>query len=337
MQGTIKKNSQGLWVADVTIQGVRKTKSTKLKKDAIEARKQLLDELLGKEAKPLRQGHITLKEAMRLTIDKHSKNMSSEKAQAGGMRKIVAYYERKKRGFLLKDVNAMNWDEFRKYCLSEAEEPSTINKKQSYLCNMFNVAVTYGRLDSKPALPRRYPTGSKNKKRVISPEEQNKFKECFVIRGHTELADMFDFCIETCARWGEVERIKRKDVNLKNRTITFWKTKNGDPRTIPLTSRAYEIILEYLPKTDHRRAFNVPYSTARDQIDIAKAEMGLSHDKKLSWHCTRHTCATKLGSSGKINAFQLMKYGGWKSQAAVACYMHLDTTALEVCREILEE
>ena len=44
------------------------------------------------------------------------------------------------------------------------------------------------------------------------------------------------------ARQGEILKLKSSDVDYQNKLCTFNDTKNGDDRTIPLTSKALEIL-----------------------------------------------------------------------------------------------
>ena len=50
------------------------------------------------------------------------------------------------------------------------------------------------------------------------------------------------FAIETAMRAGEICGITWEDVNLERRTVHLPKTKNGNPRTVPLSTTAVTVI-----------------------------------------------------------------------------------------------
>jgi integrase len=51
--------------------------------------------------------------------------------------------------------------------------------------------------------------------------------------------------IETGARRSELGELRWENIKLSNRTATFLDTKNGDDRTIPLSSKAIEIFKSF--------------------------------------------------------------------------------------------
>jgi integrase len=143
------------------------------------------------------------------------------------------------------------------------------------------------------------------------------------------------FLLETAARWGEAERLRCEHVDLVKGRVTFWATKNGKPRSVPLTRRATDALLPHHTALGGARLW--PYSYRRFQWlwDAAKGATGLAGDSALTIHTTRHTCASKLASRG-IPLHQLMAFGGWTSLASVQRYLHLHTDALAGCVAALE-
>ena len=55
------------------------------------------------------------------------------------------------------------------------------------------------------------------------------------------------------------------------------------------------------------RMFNVTYNTWKLWFNDAKHTLGI-HDPKLTTHCTRHTCATRL-AGGNMSLAVIMTYG----------------------------
>jgi integrase len=161
------------------------------------------------------------------------------------------------------------------------------------------------------------------------------FCQFFRAMGQPAAADLLVFLLETCCRYGEAEKLKGQDVDLVRGTVTFWSTKNGRPRSVPLTRRAIDALAPHLPPVPAYRVWPYQYSTYRRHFDRAKEALGLVDDEALTIHTTRHTCASKLASRG-VSQGQLMAFGGWESLAAVQRYMHLQTGALAACVAALE-
>jgi integrase len=65
------------------------------------------------------------------------------------------------------------------------------------------------------------------------------------------LRPLIALAIETGMRRGELLSIRWKDVDLTAPTIRILKTKNGHPRTIPLTPKAVEVLAS-LDRKDER-------------------------------------------------------------------------------------
>ena len=174
------------------------------------------------------------------------------------------------------------------------------------------------------------------KDRVISDHERDAFCKYFRQVGEPAAADLLVFLLETACRWGEAERLKGQDVDLAKGRVTFWTTKNGKPRSVPLTRRAIEALEPHLPAIPTHRVWPFKYTRYQHLFNTAKAIHGLADDRALSIHTTRHTCASKLASRG-IPLHQLMAYGGWTSLASVQRYLHLHTDALAACVNALED
>ena len=79
------------------------------------------------------------------------------------------------------------------------------------------------------------------------------------------------------------------------------------------------------------------YDRARRLVDKAKYAMPVDDFAKLTWHCTRHTCATKLVADPSVTQFDLMAFGGWKSLKAVQVYFHANIHPFKRCVDALNK
>ena len=81
--------------------------------------------------------------------------------------------------------------------------------------------------------------------RVLSPKERIRLLKAASESKLLQLHDFIQFALLTGARYGEIVRLKRCDVNFEKRTATFRDTKNGFDRTIPLADEFITILKRY--------------------------------------------------------------------------------------------
>lgn len=328
MSGSVRRHNDG-WIADVTVDGVRRTRKAKTKAEAQALRRLLLEQLMTRPTGP--GNGITMEEARQISLVTRWKDRAFERTAAIYSQQAVDYFGPYTQ---LGSITAPMVEEWRQALLAKGNRPSTVNMKASTIRSMMSDAVLKGRLDAIPPLPPQLKVLN-TRDRVFSPEEVAGFCNYFRSAGKPDLADLFVFMLETCCRWGEAAKLRGQDVNLKRNQVTFWQTKTGEPRSTPLTRRALEALTPHLPPVPTYRVWPYKYNAWRYQFDRAKEALGLSDDKRLTTHVTRHTCASKLATRN-VNQSKLMTWGGWGDLKSVKRYMHLGTDDLQECVAALE-
>ena len=341
MPGTIRKNSNGGYIVDVTMNGQRKTAKCRLKKDADKKKSELIQSFKnsyeGKKSTSRIRLDMTIEEGQKLVLDRKYKNMASYDSVQGGLNKLLYFYGR---DFKLKDINSENFFEYTEDGLAQDILPSTLNKHRGYLLQVFSIALVYGKIRKEeiPILPPRL-RDVKRPKRIFSKEEESFFINYWRKCGYEQLADLYQWSIDLCARWGEGQKLRSGDVDLKNGLVTFRQPKNTETRTVAMTKRAIECIRPWVSNDKREHVWQgegLKYHQLRRLIDQVKSELGLEEDKALTWHSCRHTGATRIAQAG-VSLSELMAFGGWKSLASVQCYLHLDTKKLSRCVAAREE
>ena len=327
MADHIRKTGSG-WVADFRVGGKRRQLRAATKAEAIERMAQALGEV--KEA-PAQTGVFTLAEARKLSLTVRWRAMACETTAAGYSADVVAFFGE---DTPLASINAQEVERLRGYLRLKGNSSATVNWKVSCLQSMLRDAHLYGHLDVVPTLPKRLKVDNQ-KTRVLSEEEVKGFRLVFQAHGHPEAADLVVFLVETGCRWSEAESLRAKQVDLKNGRLLLPKTKNGRPRTVPLTSRAQEVLRERVTGASERKVWSYSYKQFQHQWDRAKAALGLAGDLELTVHTCRHTLCSRLAQKG-IPLPQIMAWSGHTSLASVARYMHIDITGLETAKQALE-
>ena len=151
-----------------------------------------------------------------------------------------------------------------------------------------------------------------------------------------EFGYFFTFLLETGMRPGEARAIRLSDIRtdpVLGEIVDVIKTKNGDPRSIPLTSAARNAVgcMTY-PGSGLFSKFT-PSVIARVWKDVRK-HCNLGEDYVL--YTTRHTCATRLLSKG-VNIKVAQAWMGHKDITQTLRYAKLVPADLAAARDLLEE
>ncbi len=96
----------------------------------------------------------------------------------------------------------------------------------------------------------------------------------------------------------------------------MWKTKNGEPRSVPITPETAATLRELIGGT-------MPSARSlRRHWDKAKKEMGMEHDKEFVFHACRHTCATRL-LDADVDTLIIKEWLGHKRIETTQRYTHV--------------
>lgn len=329
MTGTIRRHPEGGWIADVTIGGCRRTRKAATKAEAARARAALVQELGSKPAKGA--AGFTMAEARRLSLRIRWAGRASERVAGIYSRHAVEWFGADRP---IASLRAAEVEEWRQALLRNGTRPGTINRKVSALRAMLSDAALHGHIDTVPTLPRQLKQ-TNGRERVLSTEEEAKLLGALLRLEEPMVADLVQFLIETGCRLGEALRLTGQDVDLKAKRVSFWRTKNGKPRTVPLTMKAVEALEKNVPAIPGRRVFPIDYHRLIRTWRKAKELVGLGDDEALVLHSLRHTCATRLARAG-ISLHQLQAWGGWTTMAACQRYLHHSVDSLGSCVAALE-
>lgn len=130
--------------------------------------------------------------------------------------------------------------------------------------------------------------------------------------------------IETGMRFGELVSITWNNVDLDARTIHLPDTKNGHPRTVPLSTRALGAI-RTVPSEYEGRAFMGKPGSIRAAFGAALKRSGVGSD--LRFHDLRHEAVTRLFEKG-LNPIEVGMISVHRSMSMLQRYTHLRAEGL---------
>ncbi|MCV9967855.1 site-specific integrase [Pararhizobium sp. BT-229] len=205
---------------------------------------------------------------------------------------------------------------------------ATINRKMAALSKLLRKAFKMGDVHSLPEFRRQKEKAGRI--RFLEYEEEDRLFAA--IQRHSELYHRFCiFLVDTGARLGEAISLRWNDIH--DDRVTFWVTKSGRSRSVPLTSRAVTAVARQAEQTG-------PFVTIDQQQfravwNQAKMEVGLATDSDVVPHVLRHTCASRLVRGG-IDIRRVQMWLGHQTLQMTMRYAHLASHDLDVCVPILE-
>ncbi|MEY0594305.1 tyrosine-type recombinase/integrase [Providencia manganoxydans] len=216
-------------------------------------------------------------------------------------------------------VSTINKSTLTHYCyerISTGVKPSTINRELVNLRGALSFLISAGLLVSENPLK----DFKKLKEDVpemsyLTSAEVDKLL-CSLQGDNYRLAV---FCLSTGARWSEARKAKYE--HIVHNKVTFYQTKSGKKRTVPLSPRVIEIV------TDSRDSLLFPdasYLKFRESLKSAKPNI----PKGQATHIMRHTFGTHFMLKGG-NILTLQKILGHAKIEQTMTYAHFAPDYLE--------
>lgn len=199
---------------------------------------------------------------------------------------------------------------------------------------IFNKAIEWGFEGKNPALGiKKYK--EKSRERFLSKEELSRFLEALQNLESQVSRDYIMLSLLTGARKSNILEMKWKDINFDEGTWRIPETKNGESLTLPLSSKAIEILLQRKATSNSIWAFESKGSKTGHLMEPKRTWQTLLKKAKLE-DLRIHDLRRTLGSWQAIMGTSLHIIGkslGHKSQTATSVYARLN---LDPIRESIE-
>lgn len=306
---TILKNGKK-WRAQVRKKGITKTKTFLTKSEAVSWAQWLESQIEAGEYNTIPS--ITFSDL----IDKYLKE---ETILKGGAREERYRLLRVSRSFLgeimLPDLSKEHFKKWQNQRLQEVQ-PNSVMRERTSLSAVLSKAIEWDYLKSNPLLTLEKPKTPPPRTRRYSDEE---IERIIFVSGYdaryqpttiqNRVGAMFLFAIETAMRAGEIATLTWENVNFEKRTAFLPKTKNGHPRTVPLSSKAMQIIqhLFFFKSENDPTVFQVKTHSLESTFRELKKKANL-HEADLHFHDTRREALTRL--SKYLSVMELAKVSG---------------------------
>ena len=170
----------------------------------------------------------------------------------------------------------------------------------------------------------------------LSKEELHRLLEAIAADENKQVGNMMLMALFTGMRRGELFKLLWSDIDFSRGFILIRDPKGGKSQSIPLNSSARRL-LESHDKSDSKYIF--PGKNGGQRVAVQKASRrireraGLPKDFR-PLHGLRHTYASMLASSGKVDIYTLQKLMTHKTPAMTQRYAHLRDGALRQAADL---
>lgn len=207
---------------------------------------------------------------------------------------------------------------------------ATVNRYLATLSHMFATAVTEWRLlDRNPVRDISKKKESRGRIRFLGDEERMRLLKACAVSRWPALETLVLLAVSTGARRGELIRLKWTDVTLEPPTpqAIIERTKNGDPRRLPLVGKALDSLRRLSTLNADRSLFLFPAlrdpGRPYEAFDAHwYAALAASAIPDFRFHDLRHTCASYLAGQG-ASLLEIADVLGHRTMAMVKRYSHL--------------
>jgi integrase len=199
--------------------------------------------------------------------------------------------------------------------------PATVIHELAYFSAIINHAKREWGISIINPMPMvKKPPAPQGRNRILSEDELNRLYAALTPRvknGNHWMLPLVKFALATAMRRGEILGLRWEYVDLHKRIAFIPLTKNGESRSVPLSTSAIEL-LKTLPRDLKGRVFPLTgfqVSAAMERARI-KAELDDWH-----FHDLRHMAITRLAEK-LPNLIELSAVSGHKSLAMLKRYYH---------------
>ena len=145
-----------------------------------------------------------------------------------------------------------------------------------------------------------------------------------------EAANIMRLALYTGMRRGEMFKLKWGDIDFQRGFISIKNPKGGVSQKIPLNKEARQVLENHPWKAENVfvKRDGLPFNDIKERVNAIKQAAGIPNDFR-ALHGLRHTYASMLASSGKVDLYTLQKLLTHKSPVMTQRYAHLRDETLK--------
>lgn len=328
---TITKRKNGNWQAKIRRKGYpTQSKTFKTKTAALAWERQIETQM---DRSTFKSTKAAAKQMMDDALERYYDETLTMKKSAKNIRYKINRLKKVFAGLSMLDVNVQVIRDYKAYRLEQVKG-DTVRKEMSLIQRMFTYAMNEWQIylpDGNPVSPVSLPAkGKQRNRRLNKGEEERLLAHAKQYQG--TIHDLIVLAVETGMRRGEM--VNSRDENeiekhgyacmcwenfdANNSTIFLEDTKNGESRTVPLSSKAKQIILE-----QPRKLQGPIFEIRGDSVGQAFRRVTKRAEiEDLRFHDLRHEATSRLFELG-LQMMEVAAITGHKDLASLKRYTHL--------------
>ena len=239
----------------------------------------------------------TFKEMMEKYLNEYASKRVSKKSFRGYAKKPIFYLG----DYTLSEITPKTINEYKVKRRDDGVGPASINRELATMKKAFNLAIKeWEWIEKNPVARVSMEEENNRRNRWLTIEEEERLLEVCP----PWLKELVIVALNTGMRLGEIISLEWKEVDLFRKTVTVFKSKNKEPRTIPINERVFEILKNKVKvksiKTNLAFYTNNHTMILKTSVDHAfQTALKRARIKDFRFHDLRHTAATRMVQAGK--------------------------------------
>lgn len=203
---------------------------------------------------------------------------------------------------------------------------SSRNRWQATFSLVFRVGIDNEKIERNPAARIRRKTEANTRVRFLSDDEETSLRKAILER-FPKFLPHFLLSLHTGMRMSEQYGLLWNQVDFERGQVYLHRTKNGRPRTIPLNAVAVGALMQ-LQSSARPRGTDPVFPSVRsgEALQGSRGWFPTALDEatieRYSWHCNRHTFASRLVMAG-VDLRTVAELLGHRTLQMVMRYSHL--------------
>jgi integrase len=272
----------------------------------------------------IRRGDVVSSEAQRTTLrealERYLREITPTKKGARREQdRVKAWMNNPLSLRFLSQLRGSDFAKHRDQRRAEGRAENTIAIELKLISRLYKIAAKdWGMEDLKnPIQSLTMPGGSNKRERRVTPKEEEDLLAELTRKG-PYMAPLAALAIETAMRQGELLSLTWADVDMQKRVAQLHDTKNSEPRAVPLSTRAIEII-KALPRPldPSSRLFQLSQDEVIRTFRQACTDAGIAN---LKFHDLRHEATSRI--CDKLPMHEAMRITGHKTPSMLMRYYH---------------
>lgn len=282
--------------------------------------------------KPKEESH-TFEELMERYLTEHAARRANRQREQYCVNNLKAFFGNPD----LRHITPKRIVTYKNNRFADGVKPATINRELTTLKKAFNLARReWEWCTDNPVCRVSMERENNTRDRWLTPEEEKRL----LASALPWFREVTVFALNTGMRMGEITALTWAGVDLFRRTVTIFRSKNGERRTIPIN----ETVLSLLKQKHSNRnsntdlVFTSQVGTALDGANIRRALASALKQSKIQdfhFHDLRHTCATRMVQAG-VDLYKVQRILGHKSPIMTQRYAHHYPESLRDGVEVLD-